>query len=195
MRPFRASSRRVERRTLPGASAPRHDDLDRVVPTGDVGPGSSPSSRHEVDRASVSSIDQRPMGVARVDPRRRGRDRQGDPVGHGEVGVAAGLLDEPDQVAGVPSCSSSAVTSMSRTITPAPVRRARRWHGRRRRPGRVGTRLDAAVTADRTTPSPSSPVARLVRLDDVLDVLAEPRAELGRHELQHLVGDRGRRRR
>ena len=51
--------------------------------------------------------------------------------------------------------------------------------------------VDRALAADRDDAVDHGPVAGLVRLDDVLHVLAEARPELGRHELQSLGGHRG----
>ena len=78
-------------------------------------------SSASIATASVSPAIRSRCGSHGVDPRRRRpRRRQRDPVGDGEVGVAPGLLDEPDQVAGPSLGSSSGVTSTSSTTTPVP---------------------------------------------------------------------------
>ena len=80
---------------------------------------------------------------------------------------------------------------MSRAITP----------GRFGEPGTGavvgGDEFESILAVDEYLPTDGHdavdvrPVAGLVRLDDVLHVLAEARPELGRHELQSFVGHRG----
>ena len=123
---------------------------------------------------STASIHAGAAGDRQVDRDRTRRDRpRAGPAGSSRIRSRAR-----------PSCSSSSVTSMSSAITPgrlaspALARSSAATRSSRYSP------VDQLPATDRDDAVDDGPVAGLVRLDHVLDVLAEARPELGRHELQ-----------